>query len=132
MDKPKIFSALNLGVGAILGLAGLIKVFSFSLAKVFLGLFIILFGLGTIALEREVPSVAVKYASFMFSFLGRGFFYLFMGSLLWSYEGFTSLLGFLVLLVGAGFCAANYVAGLQDYAPRSMRDTDWDDTVDEV
>lgn len=127
-----MFSAINLGVGGIFVLSGFIKLFSFSFVNALLALFIIVFGLGTIGLEKEIPPIAIKYGSFMFSFLGRGFFYAFMGTLLFSYSGFTSFLGFLVLLAGIAYCGANYVAGLQDYAPRSMRDNDWDDNVDEV
>jgi hypothetical protein len=41
-------------------------------SNIIIGVYVILFGLGTGFLEFQIPPVIAKYASFMFSFIGRG------------------------------------------------------------
>lgn len=58
----------------------------------------------------------------MFSFLGRGVFYLFVGCIImgdywWKYAG-----GALVALCGAGYVALEYVPSIEP--PANMRDAD--------
>ena len=40
--------------------------------EVIIGVYLILFGAATAGLEFQIPPPVAKYASFMFSFLGRG------------------------------------------------------------
>lgn len=53
-------------------LGGVAQFFPVGLKSIILGVYIILFGASTALLEFQIPPQVVKYASFMFSFLGRG------------------------------------------------------------
>lgn len=51
---------------------GLLKVLTTISAAFFLGLYLIAFGVAIGGLEFIIPPLAYHYASFLFSFLGRG------------------------------------------------------------
>src|SRR5690554_2371386 len=73
MDNlSNIFRLANLGIAVLMVLGGISQFFPISLQSVVIGCYVILFGLGTALLEFQIPPQLQRYASFMFSFLGRG------------------------------------------------------------
>jgi hypothetical protein len=83
---------------------GISQFFPLSLQSVIIGCYVILFGLGTALLEFQQPPQQIsRYASFMFSFLGRGLFYIFIGSILLHDGALRVIAGSIVGFVGLGY-----------------------------
>lgn len=73
-------------------------------------------------LEFQIPPQVSRYASFMFSFIGRGVFYIFMGSILLSSDWFRGLAGTIVAFVGVAYCALEFIPSIEP--PANMREAD--------
>ncbi|KAF9985998.1 Late Golgi vesicles protein [Modicella reniformis] len=73
-----------------------------------LGVFVVIFGLLTFALEFTIPESIVYNMGFMFSMLGRGIFYVCMGLLCLSWKWFNILVGCIVMLVGLFYVAMHF------------------------
>jgi len=73
MDFSDIFRIVNLATGALMVLGGVSQFFPEpSVRGTICAVYIILFGLGNALLEFQIPPQVARYASFMFSFIGRG------------------------------------------------------------
>lgn len=70
-------------------------------------------------LEFQIPPQIARYASFMFSFIGRGAFYLFVGSLIIDNSIWKWLLGSLVAFAGVVYIALEFVPSIEP--PANMR-----------
>ncbi|KAL7276622.1 hypothetical protein RUND412_000388 [Rhizina undulata] len=124
MDQLSMFRLVNLGVGAIMVLGGIAQFFPVGIQNAVIGSYVIAFGLATALLEFQIPPQVPRYASFMFSFLGRGIFYIFVGSILLSGWWPRIIAGSLVGLVGLGYAALSFVPSVEP--PENMRDINWD------
>ena len=84
--------------------------------------YIIVFGLATAGLEFQIPAQVQRYASFMFSFLGRGVFYVFVGSILLDsfWAGYAS--GAIVGVVGLAYVVLEFLPQIEP--PPNMREAD--------
>lgn len=126
MDFSNVFRLVNLGVGAVIVLGGISQFFnSTSLFRdIILGVYIIIFGLCVAGLELlpQVPPYIPKYASFLFSFLGRGVFYIFVGCIILSGHWTRIVAGTIVGLIGLGYCALEFAPQIEP--PSNMRDAD--------
>ncbi|KAF9381731.1 Late Golgi vesicles protein, partial [Podila verticillata] len=74
-----------------------------------LGVFIVLFGLLTFTLEFAIPEALVYNLGFMFSLLGRGFFYVSMGLLSLAWKWFNILVGCFIMVIGLFYIAMHFV-----------------------
>ncbi|KAI5817190.1 Golgi apparatus membrane protein TVP15 [Pyronema omphalodes] len=120
-----IFRFANITVGVIMVLGGISQFFPLSLQSVIIGCYVILFGLGTALLEFQQPPQQIsRYASFMFSFLGRGLFYIFIGSILLHDGALRVIAGSIIGFVGLGYAALEFVPSIEP--PENMRDSQWD------
>ena len=92
--------------------------------------YIILFGLATALLEFQVPPWVSRFASFYFSFLGRGVFYLFIGSI--SLDAWVPgyILGAVIMLVGLGYVVLEFLPQIE--APANMQSPDAGVSIDEI
>jgi len=123
MDFSDIFRIVNLGVGVFMVLGGIGQFFpSIGIQNVIVGVYTILFGLGTAMLEFQIPPQVSRYASFMFSFLGRGVFYIFIGSIIVGDTWWKYVAGTIVGLVGIGYAALEFVPSIEP--PANMREAD--------
>jgi len=104
---------------------GISQFFPISLQSVVVGCYVIMFGLGTALLEFQTPPQVSRYASFMFSFLGRGIFYIFIGCILLHDHVLRIIAGSLVGVVGVSYAALEFVPSIE--LPENMRDAQWDD-----
>lgn len=82
MDFSDIFRIVNLAVGVMMILGGIAQCFPVSIHGIVTGIYVIVFGAATALLEFQIPPQVTRYASFMFSFIGRGIFYFFIGCML--------------------------------------------------
>ena len=107
-------------------------------------IYIIIFGLATIGLEFQIPPQVARYASFMFSFIGRGVctsndllcvtglqklmsmpvVYIFVGTVMLgpSESVLGYLFGSIVALLGAGYVVLEFLPQIEP--PANMREAD--------
>ncbi|KAL6244091.1 hypothetical protein RBB50_008960 [Rhinocladiella similis] len=125
MDFSNIFRLVNLAVGAIMVLGGISQFIpDIGLRNIIVGIYVILFGLAVAGLELlpQVPPYLPKYASFLFSFLGRGIFYIFVGCIILEHHVLRIIAGTIVGFVGIGYCALEFLPSIEP--PSNMRDGD--------
>jgi len=124
MDFSNIFRLVNLVVGAIMVLGGISQFFPIGFRSVIVGIYVIIFGLAIAGLELlpQVPPYLPKYASFLFSFLGRGIFYVFVGCIILEGNVLRIIAGVIVAAVGLGYCALEFAPSIEP--PSNMRDGD--------
>ncbi|KAK3691259.1 hypothetical protein LTR37_018748 [Vermiconidia calcicola] len=72
--------------------------------------------------EFQIPPQVARYASFMFSFIGRGVFYLFVGCIIMGDSWWKYAAGSIIALAGIGYIALEYVPSIEP--PANMRDAD--------
>ena len=82
----------------------------------------ILFGLAVALLEFQIPPQVARYASFLFSFAGRGAFYVFVGCILLHDHVLRVIAGSIVGLVGVAYVALEFVPSVEP--PANMREAD--------
>ena len=70
-------------------------------------------------LEFQIPPQIARYASFMFSFLGRGIFYLFVGCIIMGDNWWKYTAGSIVALVGIAYVGLEFVPSIEP--PANMR-----------
>jgi len=124
MDFSNIFRLVNLVVGGVMVLGGISQFFPIGFRSAIVGIYVIIFGLAVAALELlpQVPPYLPKYASFLFSFLGRGIFYVFIGCLILGTNVLLIIAGTIVAAVGVGYCALEFMPSIEP--PSNMRDAD--------
>lgn len=125
MDLSNSFRIINLAVGVIMILGGISQFFSApSLFKaIVIGVYVILFGLVNVLLEFQIPPQVSRYASFLFSFIGRGIFYIFIGIIILDDKSIYKILsGSIVGLVGVAYAALEFIPSIEP--PANMREAD--------
>ncbi|RKU49038.1 Late Golgi vesicles protein [Coniochaeta pulveracea] len=123
MDFSDSFRIVNLVVAVVMILGGVAQFFHPSFKGIVLGIYIILFGLINGLLEFQIPPQVSRYASFLFSFLGRGIFYIFIGSVILDSNSVWKIIwGSIVGLVGVGYAALEFVPSIEP--PANMREAD--------
>jgi len=125
MDSmSNIIRLVNLGVGVIMVLGGISQFFPMGLQSIIVGCYVIVFGLVIGLLEFQIPPQTSRYASFLFSFLGRGVFYIFVGSILITGGALRIIAGSIIGLVGAIYVGLEFVPSIEP--PENMRSSEWD------
>ncbi|KAJ5165830.1 hypothetical protein N7492_006126 [Penicillium capsulatum] len=124
MDFSNIFRLANIAIGVIMVLGGISQFFPASMSSIIIGAYVIVFGLAVGGLEflPHVPDYAYRYASFLFSFLGRGVFYIFVGSILLHDNVLRIIAGSIVGLTGVGYVVLEFIPSIE--APSNMRESD--------
>jgi len=122
MDYSDAFRLVNLGVGIIMILGGIAQFFPVSVQAVIIGVYVIIFGACTALLEFQIPPQVSRYASFLFSFIGRGFFYIFVGSIMLHDGWLRYVAGAIVAFVGVAYVALEFIPSIEP--PQNMREAD--------
>ncbi|CCC11810.1 hypothetical protein SMACR_04792 [Sordaria macrospora] len=122
MDLSYSFRIVNLAVAVLMILGGISQFFPLGIQSTILGCYVILFGVSTGLLEFQIPHQVQRYASFMFSFLGRGVFYIFVGCIIPHGHWATIIIGSIIFLVGAAYVGLEFVPSIEP--PASMREVD--------
>lgn len=73
----------------------------------------------TLLAEFQIPPQVARYASFMFSFLSRGVFYLFIGCIIIDKSWWKATTGSLIALIGVAYVALEFVPSIEP--PANMR-----------
>ncbi|KAJ5629514.1 hypothetical protein N7528_003171 [Penicillium herquei] len=124
MDFSNIFRLVNIAVGVVMVLGGISQFFPASMSSVIVGCYVIIFGLVVAGLEflPNIPDYAYRYASFLFSFLGRGIFYIFVGSILLHDLVLREIAGSIVGLTGVAYLVLEFIPSIEP--PSNMREAD--------
>ncbi|KAF4459319.1 Golgi apparatus membrane TVP15 [Fusarium albosuccineum] len=122
MELSDIFRIVNLVVGVITLLGGIAQIFQFSLSPIVVGCYMIIFGLAIGLLEFQIPPQVSRHASFLFSFIGRGVFYIFLGSLLLGDSIISKIAGAIVGIIGIAYAALEFVPSIEP--PSNMREAE--------
>ncbi|KAK9354158.1 Golgi apparatus membrane protein TVP15 [Lipomyces doorenjongii] len=113
------FRIVNLVIGALMVLGGIVSFFPLGFRTVVLAIYTILFGALVITAEFSMPSQIARYASFLMSFIGRGLFYIFMGALILAPGALRIVGGSVIMLVGAIFIVLEFTPSIEP--PTNMR-----------
>ncbi|KAI8633426.1 COPI associated protein-domain-containing protein [Xylariaceae sp. FL1651] len=116
---------VNLVVGVAMILGGIASFFDLeghAVQSIVVGAYAIIFGAFVGFLEFQIPPQVSRYASFMFSFIGRGVFYIFVGSILFSGYWTHFVPGAIIGLTGVGYVALEFVPSIEP--PVNMREAD--------
>ncbi|KFY72712.1 hypothetical protein V499_07162 [Pseudogymnoascus sp. VKM F-103] len=124
MDFSDIFRIVNLAIGALMIAGGISQFFgaTVTVQSIIIGVYVIIFGLAIGALEFQIPPQVSRYASFLFSFLGRGIFYIFIGTILFHDHVLRYIIGSIIGLVGLGYGALEFIPSIEP--PANMREAD--------
>ncbi|PHH65313.1 hypothetical protein CDD81_2725 [Ophiocordyceps australis] len=122
MELSDMFRLVNLVVGAIVVLGGIGHIFGFKLQSIVVGAYMIVFGLSIALLEFQIPPQISRYASFLFSFLGRGAFYIFLGCLLLGDMILQNIAGGIVGIIGVAYVLLEFIPSIEP--PSNMREAD--------
>ncbi|KAG0027588.1 Late Golgi vesicles protein [Podila clonocystis] len=105
-----LFRLINIVTAVLIVLGGiLLFVNNKSWNSSILGVFIVLFGLMTFALEFAIPEALVYNLGFMFSLLGRGCFYISIGLLTLAWKWFNILVGCFIMAIGVFYIVMHFV-----------------------
>ncbi|KAJ6147966.1 hypothetical protein N7519_005714 [Penicillium mononematosum] len=125
MDFTNIFRLVNIAVGVFMVLGGISNFFTGTWSSFILGAYAVVFGLGSrwrTGVPPHVPDYAYRYASFLFSFLGRGVFYIFIGSILLHDHVLRIIDGSLIAFIGLAYIALEFIPSIEP--PSNMRESD--------
>lgn len=124
MDFSNIFRLVNIAVGVIMILGGISQFFPPTMSSVIVGGYVIAFGLLVSGLEflPTVPDYVYRYASFLFSFLGRGIFYVFVGSIIIEGHWARIVAGSIIGVIGIAYFALEFIPSIEP--PSNMRESD--------
>ncbi|KAJ8060473.1 hypothetical protein OCU04_010796 [Sclerotinia nivalis] len=122
MDFSDAFRLVNLAVGVFMVLGGISQFFPLQFQSIIIGSYVIIFGICTALLEFQIPPQVSRYASFLFSFVGRGIFYVFVGSILLHDHVLRIIAGSLIGIIGLVYIALEFVPSIEP--PANMREAD--------
>jgi hypothetical protein len=122
MELSDGFRIVNLVVAAVTVLGGIVHIFGFDVQSIILAVYMIIFGLAIALLEFQIPPQISRYASFLFSFLGRGIFYVFIGTLLLSKAVLMNIAGGIVGITGIAYIVLEFVPAIEP--PSNMREAE--------
>jgi len=123
MDTTNIFRFVNLAVAGLMVMGGIIQFFPIGIQSSIIGVYVTLFGATVGLLEYQIPPAANRFGSFLFSFIGRGIFYVFIGSIIMHGYTISYIAGGATIFIGAAYIGLEFVPSIEP--PENMRDTDW-------
>jgi len=122
MELSDIFRIVNLVIATIATLGGIASIIGLGLQNIVIGVYLIIFGLSIALLEFQIPPQVSRYASFLFSFIGRGVFYIFIGCLLLGEKVISNIAGGVVGVVGIAYIVLEFIPSIEP--PSNMREAD--------
>ncbi|KXT08024.1 hypothetical protein AC579_2535 [Pseudocercospora musae] len=118
MDFSDVFRIVNLVVGVLMILGGIGQFWpNINVQSVIIAVYVWIFGL-----EFQIPPQVARYASFMFSFIGRGVFYIFVGCIIMGDNWWKYLSGALITFAGIAYVVMEFTPNIEP--PANMRDAD--------
>ncbi|KAJ2808596.1 hypothetical protein H4S07_003385 [Coemansia furcata] len=107
---PLYFRITNIVVAILMIIAG-IAFFTWSnFLRIMFGIFEIVFAIWIIMFELAEMTWLAPYVQFMFTWRGRGIFYVFMGCLTLGYKALGWILGAIIIGIGAAYIVLSFTA----------------------
>ncbi|KAK4109986.1 COPI associated [Canariomyces notabilis] len=123
MDLADSFRIVNLAVAVLMILGGIAQFFPSGFKEIVVGVYVIIFGLATGLLEFRIPPQVSRYASFLFSFIGRGVFYIFIGCIILDHDHTLRIIdGSIIGLIGVAYVVLEFIPSIEP--PANMREAD--------
>ncbi|KAI7376290.1 hypothetical protein KC336_g19820, partial [Hortaea werneckii] len=104
---------VNLAAAVLMVLGGVANFFPLGIQSIIIGCYCIIFGIATGLLEFQIPPQVARYASFMFSFIGRGVFYLFIGCVMIGAKWYHITPGVITAVIGIAYIALEFVPSIE-------------------
>ncbi|KAI9468101.1 MAG: COPI associated protein-domain-containing protein [Benjaminiella poitrasii] len=120
MNLSIIFRVVNIIVAAFMIIGGVMTCIAGGFPNFIQGIFVIIFGLMTMLFEFRLPAMITQFASFMFSFMGRG--------ICKDQKKVTISFSVLVLVFGVIFVVLHFFKNRID-APSNMTKRAFEDAV---
>ncbi|CAO0795263.1 unnamed protein product [Mucor circinelloides] len=127
MNLSIVFRVINIVVAAFMIIGGVMTCIAGGFPNFIQGIFVIIFGIMTAIFEFRLPAIITQFASFMFSFMGRGIFYSFLGAITLNYGGLGLASGIIVLAFGVGYIVLHFFKNIE--APSNMQKRAYEDAV---
>ncbi|KAI8378662.1 COPI associated protein-domain-containing protein [Choanephora cucurbitarum] len=127
LSHSVIFRVANIVVAAFMIIGGVMTCFAGGFPNFIQGIFVILFGIMTALFEFRLPAIVSQYASFMFSFMGRGLFYLFIGCITLNYGALAIASGVIVAASGIAYVVLHFLKSIE--APSNMQKRAFEEAV---
>ncbi|KAI8144298.1 COPI associated protein-domain-containing protein [Fennellomyces sp. T-0311] len=127
LDISLVFRVVNIVAAACMVIGGVGTIIEGGFPNFIQGIFCIIFGVVTGVFEFRLPGMITQYASFMFSFLGRGIFYIFIGCITLNYHAITIACGVIVIVIGAAYVVLNFISNVQ--APSNMQKAAFEESL---
>ncbi|QSL66711.1 hypothetical protein MERGE_001095 [Pneumocystis wakefieldiae] len=109
VESASVFKIINVSTAIIMILGGISQFFPLGFKNIIIGIYVIMFGIITGVLEFFIPPQTSKYCSFFFSFLGRGIFYIFVGSLLLDNSILRIVSGAIIITIGIIYSVLEFI-----------------------
>ncbi|KAI1006027.1 hypothetical protein K3495_g2195 [Podosphaera aphanis] len=122
MDYSESFRLVNLGTGGLMVFAGIYHIFPIYISHFIIGVYVAILGAAVVLLEFQIPPQIARYASFLFSFVGRGAFYIFAGAILLDDHIINIIFGSIIALIGAAYVILGFIPSIEP--PQNMREAD--------
>ncbi|KAK4494085.1 hypothetical protein PRZ48_014383 [Zasmidium cellare] len=120
MDFSDAFRIANLVIAVFLILGGIGQFFpAFHVQSIIVAAYLFIFGIATALLEFQIPPQIARYGSFMFSFVGRGALYLFLGCITMGDNWWKYVAGAIVAFSGLVYIGLEFVPSIEP--PANMR-----------
>ncbi|EIE85206.1 hypothetical protein G6F46_012224 [Rhizopus delemar] len=100
---PNLIRVANIIAASLMFAGGIARCINGGFSKFIVGIFIIFFGLITGAFELVLPPSIIQYASFMFSFMGRALFYIFIGFITLDDGALSITCGVIIIVIGIAY-----------------------------
>ncbi|KAI9020799.1 COPI associated protein-domain-containing protein [Phycomyces nitens] len=127
VDISLVFRVINIVVAVFMIIGAVATIIDGGFPNFIQGIFCILLGLMTAVFEFKLPGQVTQFASFMFSFLGRGIFYIFVGGITLGYKGLAIASGVIILVVGVGFVICHFIRTIDP--PSNMQQVAFDESI---
>ncbi|KAI8144632.1 COPI associated protein-domain-containing protein [Fennellomyces sp. T-0311] len=127
VNHSLIFRIINIIVACFMVIGGVCTIITGGFPQFIRGIYCILFGVMVFVFEFRLPSIITQHVSYMFSFLGRGIFYIFIGCIILNYLPLAIASGVIVAVFGVAFCILQFIPGIE--APSNMKRQALDDSL---
>ncbi|KAI8975538.1 COPI associated protein-domain-containing protein [Mycotypha africana] len=127
MNLSFVFRVLNIIVAAFMIIGGVMTCFAGGFPNFIQGIFVIIFGIVTALFEFRLPAVVTQFASFMFSFMGRAIFYIFIGCITLSYGHLAIASGVIIVVIGLVYLVLHFFKKID--APSNMQRQAYEDAL---
>ncbi|CDS11819.1 hypothetical protein LRAMOSA11463 [Lichtheimia ramosa] len=128
INHSLVFRIINIIVACFMVIGGVCVILTGGFPQFIRGIYCIVFGVMVFVFEFRLPSIITQHVSYMFSFLGRGLFYIFIGCIILNYIPLAIASGVIVAVCGVAFCILQFVPGVEP--PSNMKRQALDDSMD--